>query len=146
MSGSRRLLCGGLGLLLAWWCSGVHADLAIVVHRDNPVRELSREQVRRLFSGSLQKFPGSLDLVTTTDQPVSAPIHERFYRSLFRVTPAKMQSRRAAYLFSGQGVIPKVLADDASVKAFVSADPTAIGYIDAANVDANIRVVYTVER
>jgi hypothetical protein len=44
-------------------------------------------------------------------------------------------------VFTGQGQPPKEVADPASVKKAVAADPKTVGYIDKSDVDASVKVV-----
>jgi hypothetical protein len=46
-------------------------------------------------------------------------------------------------MFTGHGQPPKVLADAAAVKKAVAADPKSVGYIDKADVDSTVKVVFT---
>jgi hypothetical protein len=48
---------------------------------------------------------------------------------------------RARIEFTGSGLPPKELPDDAAVKKAVAADPKAVGYISKSNVDSTVKVV-----
>lgn len=122
----------------------VRADIAIVVSPKNPVRVLNGDAVRRIFGGTLRTFPSTGLAATALDQPQSASVHIQFYKKMLKATPERMKRRRAAYLFSGQGTIPKIVADDAAIKAMIKEKPSAIGYIDATAVDSSVVVVYLI--
>ena len=47
----------------------------------------------------------------------------------------------ARITFTGKGTPPKELKSDAEVKAFVAANPRAIGYVDASAVDSSVKAV-----
>jgi len=57
----------------------------------------------------------------------------------------KSQSQFTAYwaklMFTGKGVPPKVVDTEADMVALVAKNPSIIGYVDAANVTADVRVV-----
>lgn len=122
----------------------VWPDIAVVVNPRNPVKVLDSEAVKRIFNGTLRTFPSTGMVATALDQPQSMPVHLQFYKLMLKTTPARMKRRRAAYLFSGQGIIPEIVENDAAVKAAVLKKPTAIGYINASAVDDSVVVVYTV--
>lgn len=120
------------------------ADIVVVVNPKNPVRVLNSDHVARIFSGTLRSFPSTGLAATALDQPSSSPIFASFYQHILKATPEKMKRRRAAYLFSGQGVIPLTLENDEAVKATIKERPSAIGYISADSVDKSVVVVYRV--
>jgi len=120
------------------------ADIAVVVNPVNPVRALDSATVQRIFSGTLRTFPSTGMAATALDQPQSAEIYATFYKKLLNSTPEKMNRRRAAFLFSGQGVIPLTGESDDEIKALIAKKPSAIGYINASSVDRTVVVVYRI--
>jgi hypothetical protein len=54
---------------------------------------------------------------------------------------AQLRATWARITFTGKGTPPKELKSDADVKAFVAADPKAIGYVDASAVDGSVKAV-----
>lgn len=61
--------------------------------------------------------------------------------SLLNSREAQVRATWARITFTGKGTPPKELKSDAEVKAFVAADPRAIGYIDASAVDPSVKAV-----
>lgn len=134
-------------LVIGWLGFGMPcalADIVVVVNPKNPVRVLNSDHVARIFSGTLRTFPSTGLAATALDQPASSPIFATFYQRILRATPENIKRRRAAYLFSGQGVIPLTLDNDEAVKATIKERPSAIGYISADSVDKSVVVVYRV--
>ncbi len=118
------------------------ADFVVVTHPESPVASLTSDQVRAIFNGNIKAFPSSSVIVNVLDQPMRADVYRKFYATVFKLTPEKVKRRRAAYLFSGQGMIPETLPDDAAILEKVAADSAAIGYVDSANLAGNVKVVY----
>jgi ABC-type phosphate transport system substrate-binding protein len=118
------------------------ADFVVVTHPDSPVTALTSDQVRAIFNGNIKAFPSSSIIVNVLDQPMRAEVYREFYATVFKLTPEKVKRRRAAYLFSGQGMIPETLPDDAGVLEKVATDSAAIGYVDSAKLSGNVKVVY----
>ncbi len=133
-----RVMCA-----LVLWClpSVVVAEMAVIVHPSNPVSAISRDDIRRIFMGRMRMYPGSSVGVEAVDLPESNALFARFYQAVSGVTPAKLKRQRASYLFSGKGRLPRVVADEAAMKALVASNPQAIGYIPREQVDASVRAV-----
>jgi ABC-type phosphate transport system substrate-binding protein len=118
------------------------ADFIVVAHPDSPVDSLTSDQVRAIFNGNIKAYPSSNSMVTVLDQPMQADVFRDFYATVFKLTPQKVKRRRAAYLFSGQGMIPETLADDAAIIAKVASDTSAIGYVEKASLTDDVKVLY----
>ena len=54
-----RILSFVSPLLLMVMLNIAHADVVVVVSKDNPVSELTQQQVERIFLGKLMQFPGT---------------------------------------------------------------------------------------
>lgn len=132
-------------LMCLGWAGYANADIAVIVHAQNPMATLDESDVRRIYMGRMRMFPGSSQGIETIDQPENAERFMTFYKVLMQVTPAKLKRQRASYLFSGKGRLPLVKEDDAAVKTYVASTPAAIGYVKADQVDDTVRVVATVK-
>lgn len=116
-------------------------SLVIVTHKDSPVSTLAPEQVRALFNGHVRAFPQTSDMVTLIDHPMESDRYRAFYQLLFNSPPERIQRRRAAYLFSGKGILPDTALDDEDVILRLEKNPLAIGYVQAGRVDDRVKVV-----
>jgi hypothetical protein len=138
-----RSLTRYLPLLFLCGASTLRADIAVVVHPHSPVSVLQLDDVKRIFNGKLRQLPASGVLLTVYDLPDDTPLFSRFYMLLYGMDAQRMNRRRAAYLFSGQGTIPTVMTDEAAMKAAVASGMMTIGYLDAGSVDHTVKVVLT---
>lgn len=120
----------------------VRADFVVIGHPSSPVASLAAEDIRALFNGSMRDFPETDLRATVLDQPSRADVFRQFYDNVFKVSPQKIKRRRAAYLFSGHGLLPETLPGDDEVKRRVASDLNTIGYIDAARVDGSVKILY----
>lgn len=151
MSKIKRFISPHLLSLLAGVClcnllSGVvHADIAIIVHPQNPLAALNESDVRRIYMGRMRMFPDSSQGIEAIDLPESAERFVVFYQSLMHLNPAKLKRQRASYLFSGKGRLPVVMETDEAVKVHVAKTPAAIGYVESGWVDGTVKVVATVK-
>jgi len=138
-----HLLRAVVPLLLMCGTSPLRADIAVVVHPDSPVSALQLDDVKRIFNGKLRQFPTTDVLLSAYDMPDESMLFSRFYLQLYNIDAQRMNRRRAAYLFSGQGAIPAVVADEAAMKEAVASGRMAIGYLDSSAVDDSVKVVMT---
>ena len=138
----KQLVAALFALMLANVCL---ADVAVVVHPDNPMSELSKHQVKKLFLGRLRMLPNTGLEADVVDQSEDQPSFSDFYSKLVKMGPAKLKRYRAAYLFSGKGKLPLKLEGDAQVKAHVASHHSAIGYIESSLVDESVKVVYVLK-
>lgn len=119
------------------------ADLAIVVHPNNPVASLSPDEVNRIYLGKEKKFPDGNE-VTPLDQDPGNPAREQFYDAVVGKSEAQAKAYWSKLIFTGKGTPPRTAGDDAEIKAAVAADPTALSYIDAGAADDSVKVVLRV--
>lgn len=128
-------------IFMCAWSLPASAQLAVIVNPENPLIDLSIEDVRRIFMGRLKLFPESSWKTEPVDLPDTHEAYASFYRAAAKVDVARLQRLRAAYLFSGAGTLPATLPDAAAVIRHVAATPAAIGYVDASLVNRSVKVV-----
>ncbi|MCP5161507.1 MAG: phosphate ABC transporter substrate-binding protein [Hahellaceae bacterium] len=124
------------GLLLS---SSVLADIAIIVSPASGVSTANTEDVARVFLGKSKEIAGAATL--PLDQAEGSPAREQFNEKILHKSQAQVKAYWSKLIFTGKGTPPKDVAGDDAVKAQVAADPKAIGYIDAAAVDASVKVI-----
>jgi phosphate transport system substrate-binding protein len=105
-----------------------HDGIAIVVHRRNPVRELSFKQIQGVFSGKIKNWKelGWVD------------------RKIDAVTREEGSGTRGSFedlVMKGQEIYDGIMVQDSngSVKEIVATDPYAMGYISLGLVDDRVR-------
>jgi ABC-type phosphate transport system substrate-binding protein len=127
-----------LSLLLALsWPAAGWADVAVIVHRDCPVRSLSAREVSDLYLGRSRHFvtPDHNVLPATVyEQQADSPLREAFFRLLNGMPISHVNAYWARLRFSGQVLPPVALPDSHAVVDAVSRNPGAIGYVDEAAV------------
>ncbi|ARU55450.1 periplasmic solute-binding protein [Oleiphilus messinensis] len=123
--------------------SVANAEISVIVNPSNPVNSLSERQVRKLFLGKTTLFPFTEQEALIIDQNPSQGVYHSFYRNLLHINPQKLARYRAASLFSGNGPVPLVLADDVAVIEFVLNHPEAIGYVLDLNNESSVKTVYS---
>jgi phosphate transport system substrate-binding protein len=105
--------------------------IAVVVHPSNPVRDLSLEQVRGIFSGKVRRWSE----VGGPDRPIVV------------VTREEGSGTRSAFqdlvLSANVAVDPGALVQDSNgaVRQLVSNDPSAVGYVSLGLVNEQVKSV-----
>lgn len=104
--------------------------IAVVVHRSNPLRGLTLEQLRKIFSGEIKSW-----------QELGGP-----NRRIFPVTREEGSGTRGAFeelVMHGQAISDACLVQDSNgaVREIVANTPEAIGYISAGLIDDRLKAL-----
>ena len=123
--------------------NSVLAETVVIVHPSNTSVNLSKSEVKRLFLIKNDTFSDG-SMATPVDQTANTDFRNAFYKSVTNKNQAQMKSYWSKMIFSGKASPPKVMANDAAVKAWVASNPSGIGYIESSQVDETVKVVFTV--
>jgi ABC-type phosphate transport system substrate-binding protein len=131
-----------LAAALACSCvsAGAMAEAVAVVSIKAPLTALTKSQVADIFLGKVARFPDGSAAVPI-DQAEGSPAREEFYLAFTGKSPSQLNAHWSKIIFTGRGQPPAEVADAAEVKRRLAANPNAIGYVDAALVDATLRIV-----
>ena len=122
-----------LGLLLA---GTANAEIVVIAAKASPVAKATPEQLADIYLGRSNEM-------TPIDQPRSADIHADFLQKVCGKKESQYEAVWAKLEFSGKGTRPRAAASSQAVNQAVAADPKAVGYIDKADVDGTVKVLYT---
>lgn len=111
-----------------------HAQLVVVAHQDSPANQFSIDEVRQIFLGRLQLFPGSNTNIQVLDQKEDSAIFDHFYMQVARKNAMQITRYRAGFLFGGRGRLPKVVDGDRAVLDVLLKQTGAIGYVQRESV------------
>lgn len=118
----------------------VLAETAVVIHPDN-ASELSEKDIQRIFLGKQKSFPSGEGAIPV-DQNKGSAVRDAFFASVLGKSEQQVKSYWSRLVFTGKGTPPKEVGDSAAVLKLVATNPNTIGYIDAALVDASVKVVH----
>jgi len=136
----RRLL---LFAMTALWfgCAGARAeDVVAIVSARSPLNSLATHQAADIFLGKTSRFPDGT-LAVPIDLSEDSPAREKFYVQLTGKSPAQMKAHWSKIIFTGRGQPPRQAGSNAEAKKAIADNPNAIGYIDANQVDASVKVL-----
>lgn len=102
----------------------------VIVNAANPVDSISRATLSQMFTRRLRRWPGGLDALPV-DQPASARVRELFSRSVHGKSVAYVVRYWHRLIFSGRGIPPMEVPNDAAAIEWVKANPGAVAYVSA---------------
>ncbi len=122
---SLLLSFAALGLPLAAQTGG---SFKVVLHLSNPVSEISRVELSRLFLKKTTRWDRG-GKVLPVDQPPRSSVRIDFSQTVLRKEVDAVKSYWQTQLFSGIATPPLELASDAEVLSYVRSNAGAIGYV-----------------
>lgn len=137
-----RAAWGGIGavafalatlLLPAGAFSGKN-DIALIVHKSNPMSNVSSAELRRIFLGDETRWPSN-DRITILLLPPGSEEREMFLRSVLKMSDDDFVRHWISRVFQGEASAgPKTASSAASMARLVAGLPAAVGVIGAADV------------
>lgn len=141
-------LCGAVSASLLWMLAGLlapahAAEIAVIVHPNNPVSAMSEREVSDLYLGRSRSFKADEQKLPAAvyEQPQDSSLRESFFRTLNGMNLKQLNAYWARLRFSGEVLPPMTLPDSRLVLEAVGRNRGGIGYVDAALVDGSVKVV-----
>ena len=119
------------------------ADIAVVVHPDNPINQISADDLTRIYLGKIDSFPNGAKALPI-DLKEGDATRTSFYQKVANKSQAQLSSYWARLIFTGKGTPPHTVRNTKKVKSLVSSDKNYVGYMDASEVDGSVKVIFTV--
>lgn len=116
------------------------AGIVVVVSKNSDLGGLTRNEVRQIFNGQLNRV-GEIS-VKPLDLPVAASQREVFYQQVIGKSVEQMKSYWARMIFTGRGMPPREVSSDREMTLLVGSDRKFIGYMDEADVTSDLKVVF----
>jgi len=117
--------------------SAVAGDLKVIANSSVQESSISLDELKGVF------------LITKTSlhdgthvEPVllkAGAVHESFLKEYLGKTDSALETYYRSLVFTGKGSMPKILATDAEVEAYVAKTKGAIGYVSAAPTTAGVK-------
>lgn len=120
--------------------SHTRADVAVVVHLDNDMTNITTVQAANIFLGKTKTMP-SRQLIIPIDQARKSDIRKEFYEKLVNKNQNQLNAYWARQVFTGKSQPPIQVNNDDEVKLLIAENPNMIGYIDSSAVDDSIKVI-----
>ena len=117
------------------------ADIAVVVHPDTPVSDLSLTDVRKVLLGERQYWNSKLPVVLLIRAPVARE-RDVVLRVIYQMSEARFKQYWVAKIFRAEAASPpKIVYSNDMQYELISGIPGAIGFMDAHNVRPGLKVL-----
>lgn len=117
------------------------ADIAVVVHPDTPVSDLSLAEVRKVLLGDRQYWNSKLPVVLLIRAPVARE-RDVVLRVIYQMTETQFKQFWVAKIFRAEAATPpKIVYSNDMQYELVAAIPGAIAFVDAHNVRPGLKVL-----
>jgi len=116
-------------------------DIAVVVHPDTPVSDLSLSEVRKVLLGERQYWNSKLPVVLLIRAPVARE-RDVVLRVIYQMSEAQFKQYWVAKIFRAEiASPPKIVYSNDLQYDLVTAMPGAIAFVDAKNVRPGLKVL-----
>lgn len=122
-------LIGLLVMLSAPEARTDEAAFRVIVHPSNPTASITRAELSAIYMRRTRSWRDGRQIVPA-DHPASSRVREHFSRAVHGKSVAYVTRYWQRLIFSGRGVPPRQLRNDAAVLDLVKHNRDAIGYID----------------
>ena len=146
-----RKIASRAAWLLWWLClfslqplafdSARGVDVAVVVHPDTPVTNLTLAEARKVFLGNRQYWSTNIPVVLLIRAPVA---RERnvVLKTIYQMSESQFKQYWIAKIFRAEAAsAPKVVYSNDMANELVTAIPGAIAFIDARDVRSGAKVL-----
>jgi ABC-type phosphate transport system substrate-binding protein len=123
-------------------CAQAHQiDVAVVVHPDTPVSNLSLAEVRKIFLGDRQYWTANMPVVLLIRAPVARE-RDVVLKVIYQMTESQFKQYWIAKIFRAESAsAPKVVYSNDMANELVTALPGAIAFVDSRDVQQGTKVV-----
>jgi hypothetical protein len=116
-------------------------DVAVAVHPDVPVDNLTMSELRRIVLGDREFWPGGVRITLLVRAPIS---HERevVLKNLCQMTEAQFRQHWIGKVFRADTALaPKIIYSDEMARDMVNRIPGGIAFVDAGKPARELKVV-----
>ena len=116
-------------------------EVDVVVNKTNVVSSLSREELRKIFMGEKNSWPGGKH-ITVLMLEKGQPERQLILREVYKMNESDYTKYFLQAAFTGRvQAAPRDLSSTAEMKTRLAANPNAIGYLKQEDVDNSVRVL-----
>lgn len=137
----RRAACAASLLIASLVPCVAAADVAIVVHPENPETNLAADELGRILRQEQRRWKsgGPIYLVFRSS---GSPPRDVVLRRVFRMNDLELKQLWLGKLYRGEiASFPRVVDSDVAVRRLVGQAPRALGFLDASAADGSVKVL-----
>lgn len=115
-------------------------EIVVIVHKDNPLRALSQSELRPIFLTKKMSWPDG-SLIVAYNLPEKDTVRQGFDAAVLGLDPERVSRYWVDRKIRGDERPPTRLGSPASVVRMVASNKGAIGYVNAADNNASVKIV-----
>jgi len=115
------------------------ADLKVIANSSVGASSVSADELKAVFLATKTSLSDGSHVEPVLEK--SGAVHEEFVQRYLGKTDAALQTYYRSLVFTGKASMPKALASDAEVVAYVAKTKGAVGYVSAAADTAGVKVL-----
>ncbi len=119
-----------LVILLIAAAAAYAADIKIIANPSVGAASVSADELKGIFLATKTSLGDGSHVEPVIEK--GGPAHETFVKSYLGKTEAALETYYRSLVFTGKGSMPKTVASDADMVAYVAKTKGAIGYVSAA--------------
>ena len=117
------------------------SDVAIVVHPDVPIANLSLADLRKIFMGDRQFWTPNLRITLLVRSPVARE-RDVVLKTIYQMSDAQFRQYWIGKVFRAEAASgPKIVYSNEMAGDLVAGIPGSIAFVDAAQVPKNVKVI-----
>ena len=124
-------------LIVSFNSMALAADVVLIINKANPMATVSNQDAQNIFLGKKTTWDTGKKIVLVDQQ--NQRVLDFFAKSIVKKSSQQYATYWKKALFTGTGIPPKAVDDDAEVKAFITGNKDAIGYISSAALDGSVK-------
>ncbi len=139
------LLLGSTTLLATNCAAQGHDPLVMVVNKANATAEVGKAEAKKLLLGTTASWADGKKVVVVL-RPQGTPDRAELLKEICGMTEAEFTRYEMQAMFTGR--VPVKMQDEpstAAIKAFVKANPGAVGFVHESEVDKDLKSVLTLQ-
>ncbi|MDX1696510.1 MAG: phosphate ABC transporter substrate-binding protein [Ketobacteraceae bacterium] len=119
-----------------------NAEIAIVVNPDSGMASATASEISQLFLGKRNEIDGQP--ARAIDQEEGSEARDEFYTKVVEKTGSQLNAYWSRLIFTGKGMPPDKVMDDADVIDMVSEETDLVGYVRPSSVTENVKVILVI--
>lgn len=143
-SNQLSLTLGVVALVGSFFVNVAFAEIAVIANNATTATSLTAKQVRGIFLKKKTKYPDGSAAVPGA-QSEGRAISDEFGKKVLKKKPNQLSAYWSKRVFSGKGVPPEKVGDDAAMVDWVAKTPGGIGYVDSKVVNESVKVLLKVQ-
>ncbi len=117
-----------------------NAEIAVIVHPSN-ANALDEAAISKIYLGREKSFADGSSVIPMSLNE-SAAASAVFNEKVLKKSSSQLKAYWSKLVFTGKGTPPKEVSSDDEMVKLVAGNPSVMGYVDAAKVDASVKVVF----